>query len=142
MLTSFQPVNIIRYGDEIHHHAGKTEEFHLLRQKLKIISPGTKICTVKKKGYVPAHELALSTGIRKDPFHKAEFDHCQAIAYLRRDNIPSGDIPKGWFIASYKGINLGFCNNIGNRVNNYYPVNLRIRMSIPDTFQSDIIKWE
>lgn len=142
MLTSFQPGNIIRYGDEIHHPAGKTEESHLLRLKLKIISPGTKICTVKKKGYVPAHELALSTGIRKDVFPKAELDHGQAIAYLRRDNIPSGDIPKGWFIASYKGINLGFCNNIGNRVNNYYPVNLRIRMSIPKEGLINIVLWD
>jgi len=142
MLTSFHPESIIRYGDEIHRHAGKPDEFQLLRQKLKIISPGTKICTLKKNGYVPAHELALSTGIRKDIFHKAELDHGQAIAYLRRDNIAFGNIPKGWFIASYKGINLGFCNNIGNRVNNYYPVDMRIRMSVPVTFHSDIINWE
>lgn len=141
-LTSFHPENIIRHGDEIHRHAGKPDEFNLLRQKLKIISPGTKICTLKKNGYVPAHELALSTGIRKDLFHKAELDHGQALAYLRRDNIASMDIPKGWFIASYKGINLGFCNNIGKRVNNYFPVDRRIRMSVPDTFQSDIINWE
>jgi 16S rRNA C967 or C1407 C5-methylase (RsmB/RsmF family)/NOL1/NOP2/fmu family ribosome biogenesis protein len=141
-LTSFNPKSIIRYGDEIHRHAGKPHEFQFLRQKLKIISPGTKICTLKKNGYVPAHELALSTGIRNDFFLKAELDHGQAIAYLRRDNIAFGNIPKGWFIVSYKSINLGFCNNIGNRVNNYYPVDLRIRMSIPKEGPKNVILWD
>jgi len=141
-LTSFQTENIIRYGEEIHCHAGKPDEFSLLMQKLKIISAGTKICTLKKNGYVPAHELALSTGIRKESFPEAELDHGEAIAYLRRDTIPSGFIPKGWFIASYRGINLGFCNNIGNRVNNYYPVNLRIRMSISKEDPKNIILWD
>ncbi len=141
-LTSFQPENIMRHREEIHCHAGNPDEFNLLRQKLNIVSPGTKICTVKKNGFVPAHELALSAGIRNDVFPKAELDHNQALAYLRRDNITYGEIPKGWFIVSYKGVNLGFCNNIGNRVNNYFPVDLRIRMSIPKEDLKNIILWD
>jgi 16S rRNA C967 or C1407 C5-methylase (RsmB/RsmF family)/NOL1/NOP2/fmu family ribosome biogenesis protein len=140
-LTSFHPENIVRLGDEIHCHSGNPDEFNLLSQKLKIISPGTKICTVKKNGYVPAHELALSAGIRNDNFHKAELDYGQAIAYLRRDNNTFDEIPKGWFIVSYKGVNLGFGNNIGSRINNYYPVEWRIRMSLPKSDKTNIIFW-
>jgi NOL1/NOP2/fmu family ribosome biogenesis protein len=131
----------MRHREEIHCHAGNPDEFNFLRQKLNIISPGTKICTVKKNGFVPSHELALSTGIINGVFPEAQLDHDQAIAYLRRDNIPSVDIPKGWFIASYKGINLGFCNNIGTRINNYYPVEWRIRMSLPMSDKTNIIFW-
>jgi hypothetical protein len=48
---------------------------------------------------------------------------------------------KGWNILTYKGINLGFVNNIGNRVNNYFPVEWRIRMNKPETGSENIIKW-
>jgi len=39
------------------------------------------------------------------------------------------------------GINLGFCNNIGSRINNYYPVDWRIRMNIPGSGAKSIIFW-
>jgi len=37
---------------------------------------------------------------------------------------------------------LGFCNNVGNRINNYYPVEWRIRMSIPESRYKNIIQWD
>ena len=140
--TTFPSENIIRSGEEIHSFAGRAEDYYLLNGCLKIIGKGTRICTVKGNDHIPAHELALSDGIRKDAFHKAELDHSQSLAYLRRDNIVSPDIPKGWFIPTYMGINLGFCNNIGSRINNYYPVDWRIRMSIPGSGAKNIIFWD
>jgi 16S rRNA C967 or C1407 C5-methylase (RsmB/RsmF family)/NOL1/NOP2/fmu family ribosome biogenesis protein len=139
--TTFNTGNIIRSGDEVYYVPGKMEDYRILNQNLKLIRPGTKICSVKKNGYVPAHELALSDGIRKDAFHKADLDYSQSLSYLRRDNIhPSGN-PKGWFLPAYKGINLGFCNNIGSRINNYYPVEWRIRMRVPETTGRQVINW-
>jgi NOL1/NOP2/fmu family ribosome biogenesis protein len=140
--TTFNADNIIRSGNEIYYVPGSREDYRMLKQSLKLISPGTKICTVKKNGYVPAHELALSVGIRKDAFHKADLDYSQALSYLRRDNIQPSGIPRGWFLPAYKGINLGFCNNIGSRINNYYPVEWRIRMSIAKTGTKSIILWD
>ncbi len=140
--TTFNTDYIIRSGNEIYYVPGRMEDYRILKQSLKLISPGTKICTVKKNGYVPAHELAFSYGIRKDAFHKADLDYSQALSYLRRDNIQPSGIPKGWFLPAYKGINLGFCNNIGSRINNYYPVKWRIRMQIPETAGRNIINWE
>ncbi|MCX6261862.1 MAG: rRNA methyltransferase [Bacteroidia bacterium] len=139
--TTFNADNIIRSGDEIYYVPGRMEDYRILKQSLKLISPGTKICTVKKNGYVPAHELALSDGIRTDAFHKADLDYSQALSYLRRDNIQPSGIPKGWFLPAYKGINLGFCNNIGSRINNYYPVKWRIRMRVPETNGRQVINW-
>jgi 16S rRNA C967 or C1407 C5-methylase (RsmB/RsmF family)/NOL1/NOP2/fmu family ribosome biogenesis protein len=140
--TTFNADNIIRSGDEIYYVPGRMDDYRILKQSLKLISPGTKICTVKKNGYVPAHELALSDGIRTDAFHKADLDYSQALSYLRRDNIQPSGIPKGWFLPAYNGINLGFCNNIGSRINNYYPVKWRIRMRVPETAGRNIINWE
>ena len=44
----------------------------------------------------------------------------------------SGILPneKGWAYLKYRGIRYALINNIGNRVNNYFPVNWRIRMEI------------
>ena len=74
---------------------------------------------------------------------------CKYCYYLEKRSLYYGEesltmndeIPKGWFIVSYKGISLGFCNNIGTRVNNYFPVDLRIRMSIPKEGPKNIILW-
>jgi 16S rRNA C967 or C1407 C5-methylase (RsmB/RsmF family)/NOL1/NOP2/fmu family ribosome biogenesis protein len=139
--TLFPSENVIRTGDQIVSFPGLTEDYNLLNQNLKIISTGTRICIAKKNGYVPDHQLALSENIRKDAFPAYELDYNNALRYLRRDNfIPIG-IPKGWFIPTYKGVNMGFCNNIGNRVNNYYPIDWRIRMRVPDTSGRNIINW-
>lgn len=139
--TDFTPENIIRKGDEIYSFPD-IEDFRILDQRLKIIRKGTRICTVKKNGYVPAHDLALSDRIKGDAFPAAELDYNQAIAYLRRDSLPPVNISKGWFLSTFKGINLGFCNNIGNRVNNYFPVEWRIRMNLPQIAVSSIINWD
>jgi 16S rRNA C967 or C1407 C5-methylase (RsmB/RsmF family)/NOL1/NOP2/fmu family ribosome biogenesis protein len=139
--TTFNTGNIIRSGDEIYYVPGRMEDYRVLKQNLKLISHGTKICTIKKNGYVPAPELALSDGIRKDAFDIAEFDYSQAMSFLRRDQIQPSDIPKGWFLAAYNNINLGFGNNIGSRINNYYPVGWRIRMNIPKAGTKNIISW-
>jgi 16S rRNA C967 or C1407 C5-methylase (RsmB/RsmF family)/NOL1/NOP2/fmu family ribosome biogenesis protein len=139
--TTFNADNIIRSGDEIYYVPGRMDDYRILKQSLTLISPGTKICSVKKNGYVPAHELALSDGLRTDAFHKADLDYSQALSYLRRDNIQPSGIPKGWFLPAYNGINLGFCNNIGSRINNYYPVKWRIRMRVPETAGRQVINW-
>jgi hypothetical protein len=51
------------------------------------------------------------------------------------------DAVMGWNIVTYKGINLGFVNNIGNRVNNYFPVEWRIRMDLPEAGKENLIDW-
>ena len=55
--------------------------------------------------------------------------------------LMSANIPKGWNIVTYNGINLGFIKNIGSRVNNYFPVEWRIRLdaSAMQTGKSDIL---
>jgi 16S rRNA C967 or C1407 C5-methylase (RsmB/RsmF family)/NOL1/NOP2/fmu family ribosome biogenesis protein len=140
--TTFNSDNIIRSGSEIYYVPADMEDYCLLENRLKLISPGIKICTVKKNGYVPAHELSLSDGMRKEAFNRCGIDYSQAISYLKRDIFRLPDIPKDWFIAAYKDVSLGFCNNIGSRINNYYPVEWRIRMSIPKSGTKDIIFWD
>jgi 16S rRNA C967 or C1407 C5-methylase (RsmB/RsmF family)/NOL1/NOP2/fmu family ribosome biogenesis protein len=140
--TNFPTENIIRAGDEIYSISGTMEDYIILKERLKIIRPGTRICAVKKNGNIPTHELALSEGIRQKSFPDVELDYREALAYLKRGSFSPVNLPKGWFIPTYNGINLGFCNNIGSRVNNYYPVEWRIRMIIPEPGTKNTFFWD
>ena len=140
--TAFPSENIVKDGEEIFSFPGRAEDYYSLQDYLNIIRKGTKICTSKKNDYIPAHELAVSDSIRRDAFPVAELDYSQAIAYLKRDNFFPESTPKGWFTVAYKGVKLGFCNNIGSRINNYFPVGWRIRMNVPETAGSNTICWD
>jgi len=140
--THFDPENIIRRSSEFYSVPGKREDFIVLDSALNITSPGTRICSVKNNGYIPDHQLALSTGIRNIAFASAGLDYRHSLAFLRKEPVDPGTVPKGWFLATYKGVNLGFGNNIGSRINNYFPVSQRIRMDIPEDAEKSIIMWE
>jgi 16S rRNA C967 or C1407 C5-methylase (RsmB/RsmF family)/NOL1/NOP2/fmu family ribosome biogenesis protein len=139
--TVFSDENLISSGDDIFSVAGNINDYLILSKNIKIIKGGTRICSVKNKKLIPYHELALSTGLRKEAFCKAELDYNQAVSYLRRDSFMLPDAPKGWLIVTYKRVNLGFINNIGSRINNYYPVEWRIRMRLPEMGEEKILNW-
>ena len=139
--TKFSKDRLLRWKDEIFAVPCDMDEFINLFHKLNIIKTGTKLFAVKKNKYLPSYELALSSLIRQDAFPMVEFDLNIAVSYLRRDTIVLNNAPKGWNIVNYRGINLGFVNNLGNRVNNYYPVEWRIRMSKPDYAGQKTIGW-
>jgi 16S rRNA C967 or C1407 C5-methylase (RsmB/RsmF family)/NOL1/NOP2/fmu family ribosome biogenesis protein len=139
--TLFHEGPIVRIGDDIYKLPVSTDEFGYLSQNLRIIMPGTWICSVRKKDFLPSHELALSDGLKKEAFPVRELDYSNAIAYLKRENIKVQDLPGGWFITAFNGIPLGFAKNLGTRINNYYPVKRRIRMNKPLPGSVEMIKW-
>jgi 16S rRNA C967 or C1407 C5-methylase (RsmB/RsmF family)/NOL1/NOP2/fmu family ribosome biogenesis protein len=139
--TSIPDENLIRTGDDIVSVSGGKNDYYLLAKNLKIIKPGTKILTVKGRNFIPSHEMAMSLLFRKESFPVLEVRLDIAQQYLRRENIIIGMTIKGWNAISYNGVILGFVNNIGNRVNNYYPIEWRIRMNVSKTGMGCIIKW-
>lgn len=140
--SDFRKESILKFDDQIISFHGKAGDYNMLIKSLKIIRSGTMICKTSKDGYVPSHELSLSDSFRNDGFPSEELDYNQAINYLRRENFISETRSKGWFLLTYKGINLGFCNNIGRRINNYYPVEWRIKSPLSSSAGRNIIEWE
>ena len=49
-----------------------------------------------------------------------------ALQYLRREEVKVETDLKGWVLAEYEGIPLGWMKVLANRVNNYYPREWRI----------------
>ncbi len=105
-----------------------------------IIYKGITLGEAKGKEVVPHHALALSTAIHKGHFATVEVDLLTAIAYLRREAITlSPETPRGIALVCYKGYPLGWIKNIGNRANNLYPQEWRIRSGhLPDILNSPI----
>ena len=63
-----------------------------------------------------------------DAFPREEISYEQAVAYLRKEAVTLSDAaPRGVVLLTYKNMPLGFVKNIGNRANNLYPQEWRIR---------------
>lgn len=95
---------------------------------IRVISAGIEIASVKGRDFVPSGSFALSTGLASDAFPSVEVSEDIALDYLRHEAIRlPADTPKGFVIVKYKNFPLGFVKNIGNRANNMYPSEWRIR---------------
>jgi 16S rRNA C967 or C1407 C5-methylase (RsmB/RsmF family)/NOL1/NOP2/fmu family ribosome biogenesis protein len=140
-LTHFPKERIFKWGDELFASPCSMDEYVHLYRNLKVVRTGTKLLTVKNKKQLPSHELALSLHLKKGIFYENEVNLRVALAFMRRDNFSLPDAATGWNLVTYRGINIGFINNLGKRVNNYFPVEWRIRMDLPEPGKENIIKW-
>ena len=100
----------------------------LRRAGARVLSAGVEVATVKGRDLVPSAPLALSTALARDAFPSAELGLDDALDYLRHEAVRMpDDTPRGFVIITFGGVPLGFVKNIGNRANNLYPAEWRIR---------------
>ena len=119
------------------------EELYKTSQKnLKVIHAGIKLATLKGKDFIPAQSLAISLNLNKEAFPQKDLSYSEAISYLRKEpvNLPQ-DTPKGYVLMTYKGIPLGWEKNLGNRANNLYPQEWRIKSSHTPEDNNEILIW-
>lgn len=101
--------------------------FQKISQHLSLKYLGVELGKKQKNNWIPSHEWALST-LPKTGFARHELSESQAVEYLRKNDIEVPDLPQGWVLMTYKNLPLGWIKNLGNRTNNYYPKEWRIRM--------------
>jgi 16S rRNA C967 or C1407 C5-methylase (RsmB/RsmF family)/NOL1/NOP2/fmu family ribosome biogenesis protein len=103
-------------------------ELNVLSSRLHVIYFGTLIGELVRDKLIPDHALAMSQLIA-DNIESVELTYDQSIVYLKKKelNISPG---KGWKLVSYKNYPLGWINVLPNRINNYYPKELRILKDI------------
>ena len=107
-----------------------TKAIQQIRKTANTLQAGIPMATVKGKDVVPSQAAAHSRQLSPDAFPKAEVDYPTAISYLRGETIVLPEnTPKGYVLIFYQGLALGFVKNLGNRVNNCYPREWRIRSS-------------
>ena len=100
-------------------------DFAQLLNNLRVVYSGTIIGEILRDKLVPDHALAMSPIINKNIL-SVPLDYAQAINYLKRKEIQLPAKDKGWYVVDYMGHPLGWINVLINRINNYYPRELRI----------------
>lgn len=107
-----------------------SETMHLVARNASTLLCGVPVASVKGKDTIPDHALSQSLLFNTEAFPCVEVSYPEAIAFLRGETfaLPDG-LPRGYVCICYAQRPLGFMKNIGNRANNCYPKEWRIRSS-------------
>lgn len=89
---------------------------------------GVKLGAFKGRDFIPDHALALST-LRSPKLPLLDLQRNQAIQFLRKESLDLPEnTPRGWVLAAFEGLPLGWMKVLPNRMNNYLPQERRIRL--------------
>ena len=94
---------------------------------LTCISTGFGIGEERGKFIAPQHSLSMAKDLRREAFPNVPLTLNQALAYLRTEALMLENVPMGSVLLTYDDVPLGFAKNVGNRLNNLYPNEWRIR---------------
>ena len=98
-----------------------------LSTQLTCILTGFGLGEERGRGIAPQHSLSMLKDLRKEAFPNIALTRDQALSYLRTEALPLANAPLGLVLLTYEDVPLGFAKNVGNRLNNLYPNEWRIR---------------
>lgn len=86
---------------------------------------GTCLGSWVRTDLIPDHALGLSIRVA-DSIPRVDLSWEEAIRYLQRGTVARAGLEKGWLLATFQRLPLGWMKSLGSRINNYYPSHLRI----------------
>lgn len=98
-----------------------------LYETLTCVLTGFGIGEERGKGVSPQHSLSMAKALKRDAFPNIALNKEQALSYLRTEALNLPDVPLGVALLTYEDVPIGFAKNVGNRLNNLYPNEWRIR---------------
>lgn len=108
-------------------HAAWVEE---LDRRLCVLYKGCELAEAESRKLKLLPSLALWQGLALGHCTPYDLDRSAALSFLKKEDIPAPGLSGDWLLVTYRGLPLGWCKNLGNRLNNYYPKEWRIRMQI------------
>lgn len=100
-------------------------DLQLLQSVLYLKKTGTRIGKLLKTDLIPDHELATSL-IVNPGITRIELSREQALNYLKRNEVRIDTQERGWALMCYQHHALGWAKLLPNRINNYFPKEMRI----------------
>jgi len=100
-------------------------DFSFLLERLRVIYSGTRLGELIRDKLVPDHALAMSPMLG-NMVPRVNCNLENAIDFLQKKELKIEPPQKGWQVLTYKDFVLGWINALPNRINNYYPRELRI----------------
>lgn len=101
------------------------KDFSFLLEQLRVIYSGVLVGELMRDKLVPDHALSMSNLVA-DTIEKTELNYEESIQFLQRKDLKIETKNKGWQLFTYQQHPLGWANVLANRINNYYPKELRI----------------
>ena len=108
----------------------RLNDFLLLNKQLNIMHSGILLGEMKGSDFIPSTCVALSKKLNKESVTAVDVDYEKAISFLKKEAIQLPETERGYILITYKNQPLGWVKNVGNRCNNLYPNEWRIRMKI------------
>jgi NOL1/NOP2/fmu family ribosome biogenesis protein len=104
-------------------------QLQLLHGAMPVRYAGIETAEAIRNELKPAHAAALYPYLNARHFQVMDLNRDEALTCLRSEPLPAPAAGgEGWVLARYNGLGLGWLKHAGNRMNNYYPRNWRIRM--------------
>lgn len=100
-------------------------DFDALLQQMRIIYSGILLGELAHNKLIPDHALAMTDKVTGS-IARIELSLPDAIAYLQKNTFEIPPSSGGWQLAAYRQKALGWMNVLPNRINNYYPKEMRI----------------
>ena len=123
-------LSLIQWQEYVFALPAKFEETAFyLHQQLRVIKLGTELGEAARKGLIPHEALALNPFIRDPELSKIDLSRDQALSYLHGDTFQL-EGTHGFQLMTYQNEALGWIKHLGNRFNNLYPKEWRIRMDV------------
>lgn len=107
---------------------GQEDAMLHVQSQLRLQKMGTTLGEIARKGVIPNEELALNPFLLNYS-GKIEVDLQQALNYLHGDTFPLVG-KQGFQLITFRQEPLGWVKHLGNRFNNLYPKEWRIRMNV------------
>jgi 16S rRNA C967 or C1407 C5-methylase (RsmB/RsmF family)/NOL1/NOP2/fmu family ribosome biogenesis protein len=127
-LTDSFPCEWLTFRDQVLALPARwVDEIEAIASRLTVLQAGTPLGAIKNNKIAPAHELALSVHLAGE-VPRLAVNHEQALRYLRKEALDDMAANKGFYLVTYQQQPLGWINHLGNRINNLYPADWRIRM--------------
>ena len=100
-------------------------DLQYLQSKLYLKKSGVHIGKIMGKDLVPHHEFAASL-LYNTEIPKLNLSREESISYLKREELNIASEQRGWTLMCYEGFPLGWAKVLHNRINNYFPKEIRI----------------
>lgn len=106
------------------------KDYLIVQENLHIIKWGVVVGEHARKGLIPDHDLLMCHQLREN-YASVDLQEKEALQYLHGDTFAlESNVANGFVQVIHEGESLGWIKNIGNRFNNLYPKEYRIRMNI------------
>lgn len=117
---------VIAPNGELYRSPFSLLELNSLAETIYITQPGVHLGKVVRGELIPGHALALATDVPCTA-ECLPLDELQALSYLRGESIRI-QADSGWHRVTFDSCVLGWVKVIGNRINNYYPKEWRVKL--------------